>query len=186
MFPPLVIVFQGCTQAKTSKNAYFRSTVHDMMSITLRIFKNSSNNSRLSQTFLPDFPSRLFVWIFWKLLSGVCLLSGFCPFFMSDVCLSERTRQRCPDFRCPCPPTKHFTQLARCKASGMIFQSPNQEDSFDLEINLPFQSLKTSSQLHPNDYDNETIYIVRLREKNTKIMIIALNCFCIRNLSIFL
>ena len=48
-------------------------------------------------------------------LSGFCLsrfrqLSGFCPNFRKKLyvaCLSgrKRTRQRCPDFRCPCLPT---------------------------------------------------------------------------------
>ena len=112
-------------------------------------------------------PCLFFVRIFRKILSGVCLLSGFCPDFLSGVCLSgfclsgfclsrfcplsgfcpefckkscpmsvcpdsvcldsvrcpdfvrifkktlsgvclsgrTRTRQSCPDFRCPCPPT---------------------------------------------------------------------------------
>ena len=40
----------------------------------------------------------------------VLSLSRFCPDFqkiVSGVCLSgrTRTRQSCPDFRCPCPPT---------------------------------------------------------------------------------
>ena len=76
-------------------------------------------------------PCLIFVRIFRKIVSGVCLLSGFSVrclsirtlsvsilsavrilsgFFektLSAVCLSgrARTRQSCPDFRCPCPPT---------------------------------------------------------------------------------
>ena len=52
-------------------------------------------------------PCLVFVRISRKILSGVCLLSGFCPDFLSGVCLSgqTRTRQSCPDFCCPCPPT---------------------------------------------------------------------------------
>ena len=39
--------------------------------------------------------------------SAVRVLSGFLKKTLSAVCLSvrTRTRQSCPDFRCPCPPT---------------------------------------------------------------------------------
>ena len=42
-----------------------------------------------------------------SILSGVRILSGFLGKTLSVVCLSgrTRTRQSCPDFRCPCPPT---------------------------------------------------------------------------------
>ena len=64
--------------------------------------------------FCPDFPENPV-----RCLSGVCpdffcLDSVRCPDFVrilkktqSVVCLSgrTRTRQSCPDFRCPCPPT---------------------------------------------------------------------------------
>ena len=42
-----------------------------------------------------------------SILSAVRGLSGFLEKTLSAVCLSgrTRTRQSCPDFRCPCPPT---------------------------------------------------------------------------------
>ena len=42
-----------------------------------------------------------------SVLSGVRILSGFSKKSLSVVCLSgrTRTRQSCPDFHCPCPPT---------------------------------------------------------------------------------
>ena len=50
-------------------------------------------------------PCLVFVWIFRKIISGVCLLSRFCPDFLSGVCLSEFCLSRfcqlsrsCPDF----------------------------------------------------------------------------------------
>ena len=75
-----------------------------------------------------------FVRIFRKIVSVVCLMSGFCPDVLSGVCVSgfclsrfcqlsgfcpdfekkklsavypsgrTRTRQSCPDFHCSCPP----------------------------------------------------------------------------------
>ena len=51
-------------------------------------------------------PCLVFVRIFRKILSGVCLLSGFCPDFLSGVCLSGFCLSRicplsgfCPDFK---------------------------------------------------------------------------------------
>ena len=81
-----------------------------------------------------------FVRIIRKIVSGVCLLSGFCPDFLSGICLSWfclsrfsplsgfcpnfskklsvvclsgriRTRQSCPDFHCPCPPTSDVAHI---------------------------------------------------------------------------
>ena len=51
-----------------------------------------------------------FLRIFRKIVSHGCSLSGFCPDLkkkLSVVCLSDRksTRQSCPDFHRPCPPT---------------------------------------------------------------------------------
>ena len=42
-----------------------------------------------------------------SILSAVRILSGFLKKTLSAVCLSgrTRTRQSCPDFRCPCPPS---------------------------------------------------------------------------------
>ena len=76
---------------------------------------------------LPDFPkSWLFQLQFPTRLSRVCLLSWFCPDFLSSVCRTGfylawfwplsglypgslsggiRQRQSCPDFRYPCLPT---------------------------------------------------------------------------------
>ena len=75
-------------------------------------------------------PCLVFVRIFWKIVSGVCLGSVSCPdsvrIFRKKccpvsvcpdyrkklpvVCLSgrTRTRQSCPDFHCPCPPTSDY------------------------------------------------------------------------------
>ena len=66
-----------------------------------------------SSRFCPDFG---------KIVSGVCPLSEFCPLsgFCPDfrkklpvVWLSGRTRSRqsCPDFHSPCPPTSGFWQF---------------------------------------------------------------------------
>ena len=69
----------------------------------------------------------------WKILSGICLLSGLCPYFLFGICLvfvclnsvrcpdsvriiekklpvvclsgRTRARQSSPDFHSPCPPT---------------------------------------------------------------------------------
>ena len=86
-------------------------------------------------------PFLVFVLVFLEILPSVCLLSGFCPYFLSGFCLSRfcplsgfgpefckrlsdvylsgfflsrfcpdclssrtKTRQRCPDFQCSCPP----------------------------------------------------------------------------------
>ena len=52
-------------------------------------------------------PCLVFVRIFRKILFGVCLMSGFCPYSwkLYVVCLSGRTRMRqsYPNFHCPCP-----------------------------------------------------------------------------------
>ena len=55
-------------------------------------------------------PCLVFVRIFQKIVSGVCL-SGLC---LSRFCLSgrTRTRQSYPDFRCPCPPTSAMKAIA--------------------------------------------------------------------------
>ena len=64
-------------------------------------------------------PCLVFVRIFRKIVSDVCLLSGIqdsgysVRLLDSGICLSrlygrKRTRQSCPDFYCPCPPTSGF------------------------------------------------------------------------------
>ena len=71
-------------------------------------------------------PSLVFVRIFRKILTGVCLLSGFSKkSFPLSACLfgRTRTRQKCPDFRCPCPPTP-----------GAIFEFQSLKTTIDVQF----------------------------------------------------
>ena len=79
-------------------------------------------------------PCLVFVRIFRKILSGVCLLSGFCPDFLSGVCLSGFCLSRfcplsgfCPEFckkSCPmsvCPDSVCLDSV-RCPDFVRIFK----------------------------------------------------------------
>ena len=61
-----------------------------------------------------------------SILSAVRILSGFLEKTLSAVCLSgrARTRQSCPDFRCPCPPTSAQTGN-RTRAAWVKARNPN-------------------------------------------------------------
>ena len=61
-----------------------------------------------------------------SILSAVRVLSGFLKKTLSAVCLSgrTRTRQSCPDFRCPCPPTSAQTGN-RTRAAWVKARNPN-------------------------------------------------------------
>ena len=79
-------------------------------------------------------PCLVFVRIFRKILSGVCPLSGFCPDFLSGVCLSGFCLSRfcplsgfCPDFwKTSCPvsvcPGPICLDFVSCLDSVRIFR----------------------------------------------------------------
>ena len=93
----------------------FSSTLqHDLL-----IRKGSVDSRRRRTALSVSCPCLVF---FRKILSCVCLLSGvrilskFSKKSLSVVCLPGRTktRQSCPDFRCPCPPTSGGQSTVDC------------------------------------------------------------------------
>ena len=60
----------------------------------------------------------------WQTASAVRILSGIFEKTLSVVCLPDRTstRQSCPDFRCPCPPTSGLKSLVKLQSTYILNQ----------------------------------------------------------------
>ena len=100
----------------------------------------------------------VFVWIFRKIVSGVCLLSGFKNKKLSVVWLFDRkrTRQSCPDFDCPCPTTSDLDIGTYRELLNLVFRRvEHYQDWIRIEHFLLLRTLGLiyrRGRFHRNDF----------------------------------